>query len=117
MRPELQERFLRVAHSLDRLDRLHNLVADAQQTSPRALIASAAVAGAEFLAAASGNSNDPGAIHRAYEEIFAAMEISPAVNEMLTGVRKAETGHTRAQAALTLLQTFRRNLSGGDSDE
>jgi deoxyribose-phosphate aldolase len=65
MRPDLERRFLKVAHNLDRLEQLRNLVEDVEQTSPRSLIASAAVAGAEFIAAATGYSDDAATIHRA----------------------------------------------------
>lgn len=117
MRPELQERFLRVAHRLERLDRLHAVVSNAQQTSPRALIASAAVASAEFLAAATGNEKDAGAIHRAYEEIFSALESSEAIREMLSGsTRLAELQNFRSESALAKLQSFRNQMLGG-SDE
>lgn len=110
MRPDLQERFLRIAHNLDRLDRLNNLVMDSQHTSPRSLIASAAVAGAEFLAAASGHSGDPGIIHRAYEEIFASLEGSEAVAEMFS--RKVEA--SMCASALTHVQNFRLRLASGE---
>lgn len=106
MRPDLQERFLRVAHNLDRLDRLSSLVSDAQHTSPRSLIASAAVAGAEFLAAASGHSGDPGVIHRAYEEIFASLENSEAVTEMLSGKITVKA----SAEALDQVKRFRHKL-------
>lgn len=106
MRSDLQERFLKVAQKLERLDRLSGLVANAQHTSPRSLVASAAVAGAEFLAAASGNSGDPGIIHRAYEEIFASLENSEAIAEMLSGKITVKA----SKEALNHVKRFRYKL-------
>ncbi len=117
MRPDLEKRFLKVAHNLDRLEQLRNLVEDIEQTSPRSLIASAAVAGAEFLAAATGHTDDVAVIHRVYEEIFAAIESSDAVNEMFSAnkIASAEKADRCAQA-VSYLQRLRRNLSrmGGE---
>lgn len=107
MRPDLQERFLKVASKLDRLDRLSGMIDDRQHTSPRSLIASAAVAGAEFLAAAAGRSDDPGVIHRAYEEIFASLEKSEAIAEMFS--KKVEIN--ASTQAVTYIQAFRLKLA------
>jgi hypothetical protein len=112
MRPDLQERFMKVAHNLDRLEQIRNLVEDHEGTSPRSLIASAAVAGAEFLAAATGHSQDSAAIHRAYEEIFAAIENSESVTEMLTWNKVASADRAdRCSAVVSNLQRFRRRLA------
>lgn len=112
MKPELQARFIQVAHNLDKLDQMQNLIDDEANTSPRSLIASAAVSGAEFLAAATGHEGDPAVIHRAYEEIFAAIEHSAAINEMLTVTKTASADHTeRCASALSSLQQFRRSMS------
>ena len=118
MSPELQERFLRVAQRLERLDRLHTAVSNAQNTSARALIASASVASAEFLAAATGHGDDVGIIHRAYEEVFAALETSAAVRELFANTsRVAELQNDKASQALARLQEFRLQLMNGDSHE
>jgi hypothetical protein len=118
MRPDLEQRFLKVAHNLDRLEQLRNLVGDIEQTSPRSLIASAAVAGAEFLASATGYGNDTSVIHRAYEEIFAALENSEAVNEMFVWNKVAAADRpAHCVQAVSHLQRFRRSLSsmGGEN--
>lgn len=117
MRPDLQTRFMAVAANLDRLEQVRNLVEDRENTSPRSLIASAAVAGAEFLAVATGHKNDSATIHRAYEEIFAALENSEAVNEMMASnkVAAADRGPL-CSSAVNRLQQFRRKLAamGGE---
>lgn len=117
MRPDLEKRFLRVAHNLDRLEQVRNMVGDIEQTSPRSLIASAAVAGAEFIAAATGYSKDSAVIHRAYEEIFAAIEHSEAVNEMFVCNKVASANQEEhCVRAVSHLLHFRRRLSclGGE---
>jgi len=106
-----------VAQNLDRLEQIRGLVEDRENTSPRSLIASAAVAGAEFLAAATGHRDDSAVIHRAYEEIFAALEGSEAINEMFTADKLASTERTaRCSSAVSRLQQFRRKLAamGGE---
>jgi hypothetical protein len=118
MTPELQERFIQVAHNLDKLDQMQNLIDDETNTSPRSLIASAAVAGAEFLASATGHEGDPAIIHRAYEEIFAAIENSAAINEMLTVTKTASVEHSeRCAAAISSLQGFRRSIAGQGGED
>jgi microcompartment protein CcmL/EutN len=96
------------------MEQMRSLVDDRDQVSPRSLIASAAIASAEFLAAATGQSQDVAVIHRAYEEVFAALEQSDAITELFnTDVRVAAT-HSDA---LTHLQKFRLSLAsiGGEN--
>lgn len=118
MRPDLQDRFIKVAHNLDRLEHIRNIVDDKDQVSPRSLIASAAVAGAEFLAAANGHAGNVALIHRAYEEIFAALENSEAVNEMILENKVASVDRpSLCGPALSHLQAFRVSLASmGDEN-
>lgn len=117
MRPELQARFLRVSHNLERLEQVRNLVDDRDEVSPRSLVASAAFASAEFLAAAMGSSEDVSVVHRAYEEIFAALENSGAINELLAQAKTASASRENASlVALRELRAFRLRLAGGDDE-
>lgn len=114
MKPQLEERFLRVARNLDRIEQMRNLVEDREQVSPRSLIASAAVASAEFLAAVTGQGHDVALIHRAYEEVFAALEQSEAVTELFSAPVKTASAHANA---LSYLQKFRLSLASiGDEN-
>lgn len=117
MRPDLQKRFLKVSDNLDRLEHIASILQQSDGTHPRALVASAAIAGAEFLAAVTGQSQDTGLIYRAYEEVVAALESSPAINEMLTR-KNRPIREASARVASTHLMRFRALLASvGESNE
>lgn len=112
MKPELQQKLVRASKRLDRLAQIRSIVQQSEGTDLRRHMASAALAAAEYVAAVTGNEEETGAIHRAYEEILAAMESSPAVEEMIRWSRvpdhKAASVHGRANDAL---QQFRLRLA------
>lgn len=112
MRLELQERLVRVSRSIDRLTQVRHISKQAEGTDLRRHVASAAIVAAEYVAAVTGNEEETGTIHRAYEEILAAIESSPAVEEMIRWSRvsdqRAVSVHGRANDAL---EQFRLRLA------
>jgi len=108
MRPDLQKRFLKVSDNLDRLEHIASILEISDGTSPRSLVASAAIVGAEFIAAATGHQNDSAVIYRAYEEIVASLDSSPSIHEMLTNnkVRKNKRAEV-VRTASAHIQRFR----------
>ena len=111
MREDLKDRLLDVTKRVEKLHQLRHMVAQAEGTSPRGHVASACLAAAEFLAAVTGNAGDTGLVHRAYEEIFAAVEDSEAIDEMFRWDRVASYEAPEYHGRLTaLLQNFRLGL-------
>lgn len=119
MRPDLQKRMLAVSDNMDRLEQIASIVQVKDGTAPRSMIASAAIAGAEFIAAATGHQEDTAVLYRAYEEIVAALEGSEAIHEMI--VRNKVSKENRESAVRTAsshLQRFRALLASlGDNHE
>jgi hypothetical protein len=117
MNPELQKRLVKVSQTIDRLEQIKHIVEQSEGTSLRRQVASAAVVAAEYIAAVTGNEEETGIIHRAYEEIFAAIENSPAVAEMIQWDRVSEqrvaSVHGHANRAL---EQFRLRLANGAGD-
>lgn len=109
MRPDLQRRFLKVGRNIDRMDRLRSFLEDRTETSPRSLLATAALGVVEVIAAAGSSSEDESALHRAYEEVFAALTESEAVTELLSGQKVASFGVS--ERALSLLKGLRSDAA------
>lgn len=112
MRDDLQDRLLKVSRTIDRLTQIRDISDQASGTSTRRHVASAAVAAAEYVAAVTGNEEEMGVIHRAYEEVLAALESSPAIAEMLlwnkVSASRSVAVHAHANDAL---QQFRLRIA------
>lgn len=117
MKPELEKRMLKVSRTIDRLAHVRHIVEQIEGTSIERHVAAAAIAAAEYVAAATGNEDEVGLIHRAYEEILASMEHSPALREMLqysqVPAYKEAAVSGKIQGAL---QSFRLTLAGMEED-
>lgn len=108
MKKELHDRLMACSRRIERLHQLRHMVAQRQGTAPRGHVASAALTAAEFIAAATGNSTETGLVHRAYEEIFAAIESSEAIDEMFRWDRVASYQAPEYHSRLAeILQEFR----------
>lgn len=108
MRPDIQERLIRVGRNMDRLAHIERIYKDAEGENPREVVANAAVVAAEIVAAYTGNLEDVGAIHRAYEEIFSALESSPAVQEMFSWAKTASFSNSKVS---TNIANFRARMN------
>ena len=117
MRPDLQKRLVRVSRSIDRLTQVRHIAEETEGTDLRRHLAAAAVAAAEYVAAVTGNEEEVGVVHRAYEEILAAIEGSPAVEEMIRWSKVSE--HRAASVhghANDTLKQFRLRLASGSEE-
>lgn len=113
MRSDLEERLLRVSKTMDKLAHVRHMVEQVEGTDARGHVASAAVAAAEYVAAVTGNEEEAGLIHRAYEEILAAIEGSPAIEEMLQWSRVGSHKEAQVHGRLSdILRDFRFALAG-----
>lgn len=117
MRSDLQKRLVRASRTIDRLTQIRHISEETEGTDIRRHLAAAAVAAAEYVAAVTGNEEEMGVVHRAYEEILAAIEGSPSVEEMIrwskVSEHKAANVHGHANAAL---QQFRLRLAHGSEE-
>lgn len=111
MTPKLQARVMRAVKGLERLDGLRSLIDNHDEVGARSLVASMSMAGAEFLAKCAGCQDDTSRVYRAYEEIFAALENSEAVCEMLREHKVASAERfSHVKRATSLLRRFRELL-------
>lgn len=118
MTPELEERLLRVSRTIDKLAHVRHIMEHAEGTGARGHVASAAVAAAEYIAASTGNEDEAGLIHRAYEEVLAALETSPAIDEMLQYSRVPTYREAAVSRRIrTALQAFRLAMAGMETSE
>lgn len=117
MRPDLQKRLVSASRTIDRLTQIRHIAEETAGTDLRRHLAAAAVAAAEYVAAVTANEEEMGVVHRAYEEILAAIEGSPAVEEMIrwskVSEHRAASVHGDAQDAL---QQFRLRLARGSEE-
>jgi len=112
MTPKLQSRVMRAAQQLDRLESLRSLFDNYDEVGARALVASMSMAGAEFIAKCAGCSDDTSRVYRAYEEIFASLENSEAICEMLRQHKVASAERfSSVRRAASLLRRFRELLN------
>lgn len=117
MSPELEQRLIRVSRAVDKLAQIRHMVEQHEGTDARGHVASAAVAAAEYMAAVTGNEDEAGLIHRAYEEILAAIERSPAIEEMLQWSRVAQHKEASVHGRLrSALQAFRFAMAGMEEE-
>lgn len=96
MREDLQLRLLAVGRTIDKLDHIRSL--HEQDANPRSLTTHLALAAAEALAEVTGYSEDDAVVLRAYEEILAGIEHSPAVTEMHAWCKTASADHKNRAA-------------------
>lgn len=109
MREDLQLRLLAVSRTIDKLDHIRSL--HEQDSNPRSLTTHLALASAEALAEVTGYSDDDAVVLRAYEEILAGIEHSPAVNEMHAWCKTASVDHkNRASWVEERVASFRSQL-------
>jgi len=114
----LQKRVVLAYQKFDKLERLRSLVEDSEGTSPKAIVASAALLGAELIAYASSKENDSSLIHRMYEEIITSMESSPSVGEAFSSVRTADVRSQERRAEVQQVITdLRMDIVAGSSED
>ena len=117
MRPDLQERLVKVSRTIDRLTQIRHISEQAEGSELRRHVASAAIVAAEYVAAVTGNEEETGVIHRAYEEILASIENSPAVEEMIRWSRVPEHKSVRVHGhANEALRQFRLRLASSPEE-
>lgn len=112
---DIKARLEKVSQDIERLGHIRSIVDSQYGINAREQVCAAAAIASEYVASLTGNQAEVGMIHRAYEEILAAIEDSPAISEMLQW--NQVPAHKEAEVRESLEEhwiQFRLALAGRD---